>query len=68
MSLLPPDRFPELFCGLAAVIPDADARRVLEALIDERGARAGRRRSPGFVRENGIPTPRGLFSVPGAAM
>ena len=35
-ALLPAARFLELFGGLVAVIPDADARAVLNALLDER--------------------------------
>ena len=33
-ALLPADRFLELFGGLVAVIPDGDARAVLDALLD----------------------------------
>ena len=61
-ALLPADRFLELFGGLVAVIPDVDARRVLEALIAERhvtasGAAAARRAPPPPPGLRGVPTP-----------
>ena len=58
-ALLPADRFLELFGGLVSVIPDGDARAVLDALLDERHPERS-----GAEVEAPAPPPPGLSAAP----